>query len=250
MKCRWSAFLLLLTGLLFSVSTLWASEFVVPPLRGPVQDEIGFFSTAAQSEVSTFLRQIVERGGPQIQVLVLPDLQNYDIQEAAIKIVEQWKLGRAGKDDGVLFLIAQKERKLRLEVGRGLEGDLPDVVAKRIISRMISPLLKVGRRDEALYQSVRSILQYTAPDLLASTQSLSNAQDLEVNGKSEDSSFFWLLLLLFVVYGIARLGGGPFSGLSGRRYGGYYGGRGGFGSGGGWSGGGGGFGGGGASGRW
>ena len=241
---------LCLSAILSFVSSLaWSETFQVPLLREPVQDEAGLFSGAAVNRMSSFLRDLRTKGGPQVQVLTLDSLAGLPIEEASIKVVEAWNLGGKQKDDGVLFLIAKRERKLRIEVGQGLEGELPDVVAKRIISRIVVPLLKAGRNDQALEESIIAILGYVAPQFLEG-QGLAAP---EARDEGERSSNGLILLIFFLFIGVSLLraiGGRHFNGRgygSGGGFGGFpSGGR----SGGGWSGGGGGFSGGGASGDW
>ncbi len=221
-----------------------AQEFTVPALERPVQDEARLFSSRAVSEISAWLADIRSQGGPQIQVLSVDGLNGVPIESASIKIVEAWKLGGKKLDNGVLLLITKRERKVRIEVGQGLEGDLPDVVSKRIITQIISPLFKSGKLDKGLYEGVVAIVGYTAP------QFLKGRETEDIDSESGSSKFgdlkFLFFIGIFLIFFFLDL-------FSGRRFSsGRYRGGGGFGggSGGGWSGGGGGFSGGGASGDW
>lgn len=95
-----------------------AHAFQVPALTGPVMDETGTLSPAVLQKLSGLLQSTAQRGNVQLQVLVLSSLQGDVIEQASIKIVDQWKLGDAKKDNGVLFLIVPSERKMRIEVGQ------------------------------------------------------------------------------------------------------------------------------------
>ena len=123
-------------------------------------DEAGLLSRAAVTEIEQTLYAIKQKNGPQIQVFVTSSLQGEAIETVAIQIFDQWKLGDVKKDDGLLFLIAPAEKKLRIEVGQGLEGDIPDVIAKRIISDIVSPFFKRGEYDFGVVQGVAALQTY------------------------------------------------------------------------------------------
>jgi uncharacterized protein len=234
------------------------ADFKVPPLSGPVVDQAGVLSSATKGDLERFLRQLVDRGGAQIQIATVSNLGGISIEEASIKITDQWKLGKKKEDRGLLLLIAQTERKVRIEVGQGLEGDLPDITASRIIGEVIVPRLKEGSADRALTDGVLAIVQYTDPKLLDDLQAPTGAQSQSVTPKGLGnwvSIVLWLLFIfLFMLpgfFGRGRRGAGAgfvtgflLGGMGGHGWGGSSG------SGGGWSGGGGGFSGGGASGSW
>jgi uncharacterized protein len=192
------------------------------------------------------------KGGPQIQVLTVVNLQGLPIEEATIRVADAWTLGDKDKDNGILFLVSKEERKMRIEVGQGLEGDLPDVIAKRIISRVVTPLFKSGQMDRGLTEGVTAILSYIAPQFLEGREAPSHEQ-IESQGRGSNLSFLFIIgLFLLISFLRILMGRGGFASSGYHRGGGYIGG-GGFGGGrssGGWSGGGGGFSGGGASGDW
>jgi uncharacterized protein len=120
------------------------AEVAIPPLKQRVTD---LTSTLDISQIQTLeakLAAFEKAKGSQIAVLVLPTTQPEVIEQFAIRVVEVWKLGRKGVDDGVLLLVAKDDRKLRIEVGYGLEGALNDATAKRIVAEIISPAFKQG----------------------------------------------------------------------------------------------------------
>lgn len=244
---------LILSGVLGFTGLMAAAparaEFVVPPLRGPVQDEAGILSGSQQQEIETLLRDIHSRGVAQVQVLILKTLDGEPIESASIKITDAWKLGDAKKDNGVLLLVAVAERKIRIEVGQGLEGDLPDVIASRIIQRVITPYFKAGQYGAGIQAGVQAIFRAVHPEESSPGTAGRNLEQpkSELSGWEILKALFILLIILIV---IAGGGGGRRRGfMSGAALGGL-GGFGGGGGGGGWSGGGGGFSGGGASGGW
>lgn len=255
----------------FSV-TSWG-KVEVPPFVSAVTDLGGFFSSSERAELENALRDYQRNAGPQVAVLIIPSLENESIESISIRVADAWKIGDKVRDDGILILVAKKERKVRIEVGQGLEGQVPDVVAKRVITLLMNPSFKEGRYAEGVARAILQISHQIDPKRQAPLHRLANmgasAQELEerdsgslAKGSSLGpiSTFISLMLgLVFVI--IAGIVSRAHSGMRGtnwrhRRSSGFYGGGyggGGFGGGGFGSfggGGGGGFSGGGASGSW
>lgn len=242
-----------LTCILFA-SASWFShaEFQVPPLTGPVVDNAGLLSPGTRAKLDDFLHELKDSGGTQIQVVTVATLDGTPIEEAGIKLADAWKIGTAKVDDGVILLIAKSEHRVRIEVGKGREGDLPDIIASRIIREVIVPRMREGQPDRAIVDGVLAIVQRTDPKFSPATGS----PHKKLNG---DTVQLILLLIFFMIFLLPLFfgrgggrGGGFWYGPGGGWGGGSFGGGGdGFGSGGGsWGGGGGGFSGGGASGDW
>jgi uncharacterized protein len=244
-----------LFGLWFLL-TLWTgplhAAFKVPPLTGPVVDEAQLLSAGESAQISNLLRKVYETGKAQIQVLIVKNLDGEPVEQASIKVTDQWKLGGKKSDNGILFLIAVEDKKIRIEVGQGLEGDLPDIYASRIVRQVVSPLFKQGRYAEGIAQGVLQILQKVAPELASGTEALPEGGPAGRPKIHLGNKEVLALMILFLIFSILGRFGGGGRGFRGG-YGGGFGGMGGFGGGsssGGWSGGGGGFSGGGASGDW
>ena len=126
------------------LAPLAAADVAVPPLRARVTDLTSTLSGDQARALEQKLAAIEARKGSQVAVLLVPTTQPETIEQYAIRVFDQWKLGRNGVDDGVLLLVAKNDRKLRIEVGRGLEGAIPDAFAKRIIDDEITPQFKQG----------------------------------------------------------------------------------------------------------
>lgn len=241
-----------------------APELTVPPLTAPVIDEVGVIDAGTRGELERLLVDFNRKGKAQVQVLVLGSLAGLPIEEASIRIVDQWKLGTAKADNGVLFLVAPNEKKMRIEVGQGLEGDLPDIKAKRITSDVVKPFFKAGRYAEGIRAGVYSVVGTIDPDALGGADWRSEdagARGLFFEDKEKGRSIgWWIELIFFMLFPLAFFLQSLFRPRSLSRRGRYYGGWGGGGfggggfgggsGGGGWSGGGGGFSGGGASDSW
>jgi uncharacterized protein len=116
----------------------------VPPLKTRVTDLTSTLTSAQQALLESRLAEFEARKGAQIAVLIIPSTQPEEIEQYSIRVVDAWKLGRAKPDDGALLLVAKDDRIMRIEVGRGLEGALTDLVSKRIISDTITPLFRQG----------------------------------------------------------------------------------------------------------
>ncbi len=121
-----------------------AAQVPVPQLRARVTDLTSTLSADERAALEQKLAAIEARKGSQVAVLLVPTTQPETVEQYAIRVFDQWKLGRKGVDDGVLLLVAKNDRKLRIEVGRGLEGAIPDAFAKRIIEEEITPQFKQG----------------------------------------------------------------------------------------------------------
>jgi uncharacterized protein len=128
----------------FLVAAFAAAQIAVPPLKGRVNDLTGTLSAQQQQALEQTLAEFEGRKGAQIAVLLVPTTKPEPVQMFAVRVQEAWKLGRKGVDDGVLLAIAKEDRELHIEVGYGLEGPLPDAIAKRIIEEEIVPRFRQG----------------------------------------------------------------------------------------------------------
>ncbi len=124
--------------------TAHAELVSIPPLKNRVTDLTQTLTPEQQNQLEAKLTAFEQQKGSQIAVLIVPSTQPEDIAQFAIRVVDAWKLGRAKQDDGVLVLVAKNDRKMRIEVGYGLEGAIPDLTAKRIISEIMAPSFKQG----------------------------------------------------------------------------------------------------------
>jgi uncharacterized protein len=255
-------------ALLLLVAPLRAApEIPVPRLTGPVVDPAGAIDARWEQRLSDLSRAArAQNGGtgPQLQYLLVSTLDGEPIENYSMRVAEAWKLGTKGKDDGVLIVVAVKDRKVRIEVGGGLEGGLTDAQSGRIIRSAIVPAFREGRYGEGLYAAGQQVLGA----LGALPQGMSEGPRRQAAQKQVNvpvlgallgfllglgAPALVLLLIAFVVIrAIAGAGRrGPRGPWGGGGFGGGGGGwTGGGGGGGGWSGGGGGFSGGGASGSW
>jgi len=241
--------LLLAVGLLVACVAHAAQDY--PALAGRVVDEAEVLSPAERQSLESALAEQERKNGAQVVVVTLRSLRGTSIEDYGYQLGRHWRIGSEGKDDGVLFIIAPNERKVRIEVGYGLEGVLTDADSRIILERVVLPAFRSGQFGPGILAGTGAILKALAGEEPRAAPQRSVEQ-------RRDEAFPWGLLILFVLFvcvmlmrrrgGGFRRGGG---GIGGGPLGGSWrGGSGGGFSGGGFSGGGGSFGGGGASGSW
>jgi uncharacterized protein len=233
-------------------SSAWSAD--VPPLRGRINDYAQILSREQARSLENQLDQFEKQTGHQVALLTVPTLAGEDIEGFSIRVAERWKIGQKGFDNGVIFVVAPQDRQLRLEVGYGLEGVLPDAVASRIIREIIVPRFRDNDYPGGITSGIDAVLKTIRGEPLPE----SARPKTRGTNPGLSLSLPLILFLLFLAGSLFRRRGpgtwmtrgqGWGGGFGGAGYRGGFGG-GGFGGGGGFSGGGGGFGGGGASGRW
>jgi len=129
----------------------------IPELTGPVVDKVGVLSSDFQAQLTSRLLTFSRDRGSQIGVLIVRSTKPEEIEQYSIRVVDKWKLGREKFDDGALLIIAIDDRRLRIEVGYGLEGAIPDIKAKRIIEEIIKPRFKSGDIPGGVLAGIDSI---------------------------------------------------------------------------------------------
>lgn len=131
--------------LILTTSAQAASDLVpVPALQARMNDLTGTLSAEQRATIEQSLRAFEIRKGTQIAVLIVATTKPEEIEQYALRVVDHWKLGRKKVDDGALLMIAKDDRTVRIEVGRGVEGVMPDIIANRIVNDTIAPRLKAG----------------------------------------------------------------------------------------------------------
>lgn len=161
--------LLAITLILLPVIS-WALD--VPPLRGYVNDYAGIISPETERRLEGRLASFEGSDSTQIVVLTVPSLEGEDLESFSIRVAESWRIGRKGKDNGVILLVARGERKVRIEVGRGLEGTLTDLVSGRIIRGEITPRFRQGDFDGGIVAGVDAIISVVRGEYSATPRDL------------------------------------------------------------------------------
>ncbi|HTY60401.1 MAG TPA: TPM domain-containing protein [Bacteroidota bacterium] len=153
---------------LFLSAAAARGEADVPLLSGRITDNAALLSPETVSRLTALLRMHEDSTSNQVAVLTIPSLEGEPIESYSIRVAEAWKLGTKEKDNGVLLIVARDDRKVRIEVGRGLEGNLPDITSGRIIRSVMIPHFRTGDYDGGISAGVEAILaslqgSYTAP---------------------------------------------------------------------------------------
>ncbi|WP_024577018.1 MULTISPECIES: YgcG family protein [unclassified Afipia] len=182
----------------------WA-DVAVPPLTGRVVDLTGTLSADQTATLEQKLKAFEDRKGSQLAVLIVPTTQPETIEQYSLRVAEQWKLGRKKVDDGALLIIAKNDRKLRIEVGYGLEGALNDATSKRIIDEIITPKFRSGDFAGGISDGADRILKVIDGEPLPPPKPEGEMPDLSAIGE-----YFPFLFIVVLV------GGGIFRAIFGR----------------------------------
>ncbi|MEW6026702.1 MAG: TPM domain-containing protein [Planctomycetota bacterium] len=242
---------LILAVVLVALSGLWLPAREVPDAKGYVSDYAGLLTPAEAQALDQKLRAYDQQTTNQVVVLIVKSLKGETVESLGIKVMDKWKPGQKGKDNGVIFIIAKEDRKTRIEVGYGLESSLTDLECAMILERIVKPEFRAGRYYAGIESALSSIVKAIGGNLDYAPVSHNNRAP-EVKQISEEGLLvIFIIIAIFVIIGIifglkyGHQGGGTWStsssdsgGWSGSSWGG------------GFSGGGGGGGGGGASGGW
>lgn len=138
----------------------------VPPLTRHVVDQAGLLQPAQAEELDQRLWQFEKTHGSQIAVLIVPTTQPESIEQYSIRVFDAWKLGRKQHNDGILLVVATQDRKLRIDTGYGLEGAIPDAIAKRVVAEIITPQFRAGNPLGGLIGGVEQIEKLIAGEQL------------------------------------------------------------------------------------
>lgn len=144
--------------LLWTFGATSARALTVPQYQGYVTDLAGMISPAERQRLEQMLLAFEQSDSTQIAVLTIPSLEGDALEDFSIRTVDAWKIGQKSKDNGVLLLVSKGDRKIRIEVGRGLEGVLTDLLAGRIVDQIIAPRFKAGQIDEGFEAGISAII--------------------------------------------------------------------------------------------
>lgn len=212
-----TSFAVFLSVVLLVLSTAIAAD--VPYLTGRVTDNAGVLSAQSRKALTEKLKAHEERTGNQVAVLTIPTLDGEGIEEYAVRVFEAWKLGQKGKDNGVLMIVVPGDRRMRIEVGYGLEGVLTDLMAGRIIQHVMTPRFRNGDYDGGIIEgaaaTVRVLEGGEAPPAAGGTGTVKGSgnimePDLSIPQRILFGAFIFGIIGLFTVIGILTPGVGWF----------------------------------------
>ena len=237
-----------------------------PPLTGRVVDDAHLLSPQTAQKLTADLANLEAQTGHQLVVATIPDLQGYPIEDYGYQLGRTWGIGRKGRNDGAIFLVAPNERKVRIEVGYGLEPVLTDALSSVILQQKVLPRFREGRMEQGVVDGTEALIQQLALPEDQAHANVAQAEQAQAQRHAERARGGDPLGLIIAGLVIFWILGSVLRGFGGRGFGGglwllpffFSGGRGGWGGGGGgdddggggFSGGGGSFGGGGSSGSW
>ena len=187
----------------------------VPYLTGRVVDNAEILSPTARDRITALMKAHEDKTSDQIAVLTLPTLDGESVEGYSTRVFESWKLGQKGKDNGVLVVVVPNDRKMRIEVGYGLEGTLPDVAAARIIRNVMTPAFKAGDYDKGVAEGVAAIVAQLegrgdaagAPAGIADTSSGGSSSGKKGSFEFEGPDIPWYMRILLgcFIFGVIGL---------------------------------------------
>ncbi len=208
-------------GAVIILAAVTAFAVDVPYLTGRVTDNAEILSASVRTALTERLKAHEDRTGNQIAVLTVSSLEGESIEEYAEAVFKEWKLGQKGKDNGILIIVAPQDRRMRIEVGYGLEGALPDSLAGSIIRNAMTPRFKTGDYGSGIEAGVNAVITVLeggkAPEFentgeSKKTSMLSGIQepDLPLTERVLFGAFIFGIIGLFTVIGVLTPGVGWF----------------------------------------
>lgn len=195
--------ILLIVCLLLPVSLL-ASD--LPQLRGRVNDYAGMLSATTSQQMEQTLAAFEQAESTQIVVLTIPSLAGEEIEQFAIRLADTWQIGHQGKDNGAILIVAKAERKVRIEVGMGLQGVIPDITAARIIRDVMRPALAQGDYDRGISAGVQALMAAAKGEFSADQSSPSRQR--HTGGNVFVTTLIFTLVAAIMLGSFARILGG------------------------------------------
>jgi uncharacterized protein len=200
----------LIATLLFLCLLTPVSALDVPQLRGHVNDTAGMLSPRAAQQLEAALTDFEQTDSTQIVVLTIPTLAGETLEEYSIKVAEAWMIGQKGLDNGAILLLSEQDRKIRIEVGRGLEGKLTDLISGQIIRDIITPRLRAGDMDGGIRAGVTSIMEVVRGEYQAKARDLTQSKE---SAPPVLTLLFFLFVAIIFLGGISRFLGGVAGGV-------------------------------------
>lgn len=172
------------------------SALEVPRLQGRVNDYAELLSPATEASLESVLKSLESSDSTQIVVLTIGSLQGDSLEEFSLRVVEDWKIGQQGLDNGVLLLVARDDRKIRIEVGYGLEGKLTDMTAGRIIGNVMGPRFKQGDFNQGIIDGIGAIVMTVRGEFTAAAEAKPNG-----SGREDPGGLLTSMIFIFFIFG-------------------------------------------------
>jgi len=209
---------LLIISAIFTISSI-ASGVDIPYLTGRVTDNAQILSPETSHSLTDILKAHEKRTSNQIAVLTIKTINGESIEDYAVAVFKEWKLGQKGKDNGILIIVVPEDRRMRIEVGYGLEGTMTDLMASRIIQNVMTPKFKNGDYNGGIVDGVRAVIEVleggTLPDITGNEDRISEKpdffeSDMSITERILIGAFIFGIIGLFTIIGIVSPGVGWF----------------------------------------
>ncbi len=186
--------------LLFFFAFLSSAEVEIPSLARPTMDTAGIFTSEQSQILDETIKQIKENNGPHLQVYTIDSLEGEDIESLSIRVAEKWKIGDEVKDNGIIITISKQERKIRIEVGEGIEGDLTDLETHDLMQNFMIPSFKQGLYFQGVLDTIIAIAQkFSIQIQTKETHQSSSYVRLKKNKKSFKNIIPLLVIVFFFI---------------------------------------------------
>ena len=192
--------LLWLAGWLLPGWVVAADLVPLPELKARVTDLTGTLSPEQGSRLESKLQAIEAKKGSQVVVLLLPTTQPESIEAFGIRLAEAWKVGRRGVNDGVIIVVAKNDHRMRIEVGYGLEGAIPDAIAKRIVAESMAPKFRQGDYAGGLIAAVQVLESVIGGEPLPAAAASTTGASGDINPDDKDMVYLFALSILAVLF--------------------------------------------------
>ena len=187
-------------AVLFLTGAIAHAMLDIPGLKGRVNDYAGMLSSATIQSLESELKGFEQTDSTQIVVLTVPSLEGEAIEDFSIRVAEAWKIGHRGSDNGAILVIAQKDRKMRIEVGYGLEGRLTDLVSGQIIRNIIAPEFKAGDYNKGVLDGINAMIATVRGEYKQADR-----QHLSTGAKDPSQVLIPIIVFLFLVTRLGRI---------------------------------------------
>ncbi len=174
------------------------ADVPVPPVKARVTDLTGTLNAQQKGELEARIAAYEARRGSQIAVLMLPTTKPEEIEQYSIRVAEAWKIGRKGIDDGLILVVAKNDRRLRIEVGYGLEGAIPDAVAKRVIEERITPRFRDGDFYGGVRDGVDQLIKLAEGEKLPPPSPRATVQRSDFPTVDKFDFIFYAIMFVFI----------------------------------------------------
>lgn len=192
--------LFLITLFLLFISLLSiAADIRLPSATDWIVDEANILSTSTMNNLRRYREELKQKTGAEIAIVTVISLQNYPIEEYSIRLAEKWKVGQKDKDNGVILLVALNERRVRIEVGYGLEGIIPDGRAGDIIRNNILPAFRNNDYNKGVFEGALTIMGLVAQEYNVVLEGMPEKYYSQHNGSSANDLFSGIITLIILI---------------------------------------------------